>query len=96
VCSSDLINNINHWNYELTAKQCFMRTMGYLASTLTFGVMYALPFMREDRKSLSDMWSGSTVLSEADFHQLFLYKSEYRESLYIKMPASQEQVQKAG
>jgi hypothetical protein len=94
--NNEYVENIDFWNNELSAQQCIMRTLGYISSSALMGVMYAFPFMRSDRKSLSDLWSKSTVMTEADFHQLFLYKSEYRESLYIEMPASQEKIQKAG
>jgi hypothetical protein len=93
--NNEYVENIDFWNNELSINQCIMRTLGYISSSALMGVMYAFPFMRSDRKSLSDMWSNSTVMTEADFHQLFLYKSEYRESLYIEMPAAQEQNQKA-
>jgi uncharacterized RDD family membrane protein YckC len=75
----------NNWDNQLSLAQCFLRTSGYLAAYFTLGVLFCLPFLRKDKKSLSELFSSSTVISTSDFHRIFLAKSESNNVIEIDL-----------
>jgi uncharacterized RDD family membrane protein YckC len=77
------IENHNQTNFELTFKQAWHRTAGYLACYLTLGSLFALPFFRDDQKSLAEILSHTTVISEEEMYQLFLEKNQAPEVVQI-------------
>ena len=55
-------------DYFPTIKEALMRTLGYCACYMTLGVLFLLPFIRKDKKSLSDLFSNTTVWSDQDLY----------------------------
>lgn len=81
--NNSYIKDINNWHFETSIGQSFKRILGYMACYASFGVLFALPFIRSDKKSLSEMFSKTTVMSTDDFHQLFIMKSKASEQKVV-------------
>ena len=55
-------------DYFPTIKEALMRTLGYIVCYMTLGVLFLLPFIRKDRKSLSDIFSNTSVWSDQELY----------------------------
>lgn len=88
---NNYIDDPEEQDFQMTWRQALMRSFGYLGCYLSFGVLFALPFARKDRKSLSEIMSDTTVITEVELYKIFLFKSEHKEELTIDT----ESIQKA-
>ncbi len=56
-----------HRKEELSAKECFSRSIGYLMCNYLFFVPFALVYLKKDMKSIGDYISGTTVLTDEEY-----------------------------
>lgn len=73
---NDFVCDNDNTELHYTLKDAFMRTLGYLAAYLSLGVLYALPFVRKDKRSLADIFSGSMILTNDEVYNIFAYKTK--------------------
>ncbi|MFZ4712404.1 MAG: RDD family protein [Bacteriovoracaceae bacterium] len=80
-------------DYFPNLKQSFMRAIGYCACYLSLGTLFFLPFIRKDRKSLSDLFSNTSVLADQELYEA-LQAGEIGESNVVTLdlaPTSEDQ-----
>jgi uncharacterized RDD family membrane protein YckC len=80
---SDFVADNSNTDLHYSLQDAFMRTLGYLVSYLTLGILYALPFVRKDKRSLADMFSKSIILTNDEVYNVFAYKTKniYRKAI---------------
>lgn len=90
VVSDDYMNNPDEHDFKMSFKQAFNRTAGYLVSYMSFGVLFALPFLRKDHKSISEIFSKTTVITDMEFYQHFIMRNKTQEVIKIHFPDKDE------
>ena len=61
--SDDYFHNETDDSNDITLKQSFQRTAGYLACYLSFGTFFIFSMMSEDKRGLPDYLSSSRTVS---------------------------------
>jgi uncharacterized RDD family membrane protein YckC len=68
---------------EITLRESFRRTMGYLACYMSFGAFFIFSVMSEDNRGLPDYFSGTRTVSEDLIESIKLSKSQEKEAVII-------------
>jgi uncharacterized RDD family membrane protein YckC len=68
---------------EITLRDSFRRTMGYLACYMSFGAFFLFSIMSEDKRGLPDYFSGTRTVSEELIESIKLSKLEEKEAVTI-------------
>lgn len=95
VITNNYMNNPDEHDFKMTFGQAFMRTLGYLVSYLSFGIMFALPFLRSDQKSLSEIFSKTTVLTDIEFYKHFILRNKTQEVIKVDIEEQTDEKQAA-
>jgi hypothetical protein len=83
VITNDYFHEPDKFDFKMSLKQALLRTTGYLASYLSLGILFALPFMRKDNKSLSEIFSKTMVLTDVEFYNHFILTNKTEEVLQV-------------
>lgn len=76
-------------------KESLLRTLGYVICYLSAGVLFAVPFLRKDRRGIPDMISGTRVYSDLEIYNHLLEISTSENVIQIdfsKLPTEEKKV----
>jgi hypothetical protein len=92
---SEFVKDNDNTDLHYGLWDAFMRTSGYFCAYLTLGALYALPFIRRDKRSLADLFSSSMVLTNDEVYNIFAYKTKnlFRKKVAQKEAQNQQNIQ---
>lgn len=83
IINDDFVSNLKDLNYDLTLRQCFKRSFGYLLCYLSFGTFFIFNFSSEDKRGLPDYISGSRTVSDKWLMAMSDFKNHQNETITI-------------
>jgi uncharacterized RDD family membrane protein YckC len=69
---------------EITLVEAMKRSISHIFCAMTGSILFALPFMRKDDKSLADLFSKTYVISDSDKIKLLVQPESSKEDVAIE------------
>ena len=72
---NNYLNDLSN-EFQPTLPQSFRRAMSYFISYLSFGTLFGIALLTKDKRGFPDIISKTSILTDDEFHQVFLHKSK--------------------
>ena len=84
---NNYLSDFPNKDFHPTLRHSVLMTLGAYLGFISFGVLFLLPFIRKDQRSLAAILSNTTTISDKGLYEVFLAKNRSQEVLKVEVTA---------